>query len=55
MVTILQEIGNIKDDNALFVFHKKIPQYLLPELTERGFKTSILEIAEGNVNLLIYK
>ena len=55
MVTILQEIGNITDDKALFVHHKKIPQYLLPELTERGFKSSILEIEEGNVKLLIYK
>lgn len=55
MVTILQEIGNINDDNALFVFHKKTPQYLLPELAERGFKTSIHEIEEGKVNLIIYK
>lgn len=55
MVTILQEIGNINDNNALFVQHKKIPQYLLPELSERGFKASILEIEEGNVKLLIYK
>lgn len=55
MVTILQEIGNITDEKALFVHHMKIPQYLLPELTERGFNTSILEIEEGNIKLLISK
>lgn len=55
MVTILQEISNITDDKALLVHHKKTPQYLLPELSERGFNASILDIEEGNVKLLISK
>lgn len=55
MVTILEEIENLGPDNALFVHHKKIPQYLLPELNERGFKMSIYEIEEGNVQLIIHR
>lgn len=55
MVTILNELENLTDQQALFVHHKKIPQYLLPELEERHFKTWIAEIEEGNVKLLIHK
>lgn len=55
MVTILQELEDLQSDNALFVQHKKIPQYLLPELTARGCKTVIYVIEEGNVQLLIHK
>lgn len=55
MVTILKELENLTENQALFVHHKKIPQYLLPELAERHFKTWITEIEEGNVKLLIYK
>lgn len=55
MVKILKELEILPAGNALFVQHKKIPQYLLPELAEKGFDWSIKEIAEGNVQLLIYK
>jgi len=55
MVTILNELENLTEKQALFVHHKKVPQYLLPELEERNFKTWIAEIGEGNVKLLIHK
>lgn len=55
MVTILNELESLPQGHALFVHHKKVPQYLLPELAERHFKTLITEIEEGNVKLLIYK
>lgn len=55
MVTILKELEVLKENEALYVNHKKIPQYLLPELAERGFRTWIAEIDEYNVKLLIYK
>ncbi|MCK5776391.1 MAG: DUF2249 domain-containing protein, partial [Bacteroidales bacterium] len=32
MVTILEEVENITESNALFVHHMKLPQYLIPEL-----------------------
>lgn len=54
MITILNEIEALQKDEALYVHHKKIPQYLLPELKERNVTTLISEIEEGNVKLLIH-
>jgi len=55
MVTILGELEELPDDYALYVHHKKIPQYLLPELKDRGFKSIAAEIDEGNVKMLIHR
>ena len=55
MVTILKELEELKENGALYVHHKKVPQYLLPELAERNFKTWIAEVNENNVKLLIHK
>lgn len=55
MVTILKELEELKENGALYVHHKKVPQYLLPELAERNFKTWIAEVDENNVKLLIHK
>ena len=55
MLTILDALGKLPADTALFVYHKRIPVFLLPELAERKFDYRIKEISEGNVNLLIFK
>lgn len=55
MVTILRELEELKEIGALYVHHKKVPQYLLPELAERNFKTWIAEMDDHNVKLLIHK
>jgi len=55
MVTVLNELEDLPEGHALYVHHKKTPQYLLPELEERKFKTWIAEIAEGNVKILIHR
>ncbi len=55
MITILRELEELKENEALYVHHKKVPQYLLPELAERNFKTWIAEVDEYNVKLLIHK
>lgn len=55
MVTILDEVADLKENEALFVHHKKVPQYLLPELEERNCHTLIAEIEEGNIKLFIHK
>lgn len=55
MVTILRELEHLPKDILLYVDHKKVPEFLLPELQERGYKWMIEEIEEGNVKLLIYK
>ncbi|MBS1730912.1 MAG: DUF2249 domain-containing protein [Bacteroidetes bacterium] len=55
MHTILDALESLPDDKALFVYHKRIPVFLLPELEDRGFHFRIKEINEGSVHLLIYK
>jgi len=55
MVTILEEIEKIKEDSALYVHHKKLPQYLIPEMENRGFTFVSNEIDENNIKLIIYK
>ena len=55
MVTILQHLEKLPVDFALFVHHKKIPVYLLPELNERGFSYLLHEVADQKVDMLIYK
>lgn len=55
MITILKELEEMNENEALYVHHKKTPQYLLPELAERNFKTWIAEVDDQNVKLLILK
>lgn len=55
MSTILNTLATINDNKLLYVHHKKVPQFLFPELAERGYKWYIHEIEEGDVKLLIYK
>jgi len=55
MVTILKEIETLKDGQALYVDHKKIPQFLLPELEQRNFDILYKEIDCNHTVLLIYK
>lgn len=55
MHTILTELEKLPADTALYVNHKRIPVFLLPELTEMKFEYRIKEIADGDVRLLIYK
>lgn len=55
MVAILDSLGQLAGEDALFVYHKRIPVYLLPELPERGFDYRVKEISDGEVHLLIFK
>lgn len=55
MTTILGELETLPEGFALFVNHKKVPQYLLPELTSRKFQSWVAEIAEGDVKMLIHR
>ena len=55
MVTILEEIENVAEGNALYVHHKKLPQYLIPELEERKFCWVSKEIDDSNLKLIIFK
>lgn len=55
MHTILGEIEKLPADAALYVYHKRIPVFLLPELEDLGFDYRIKEVSEGQVRLLIFK
>lgn len=55
MITILDSLEQITEGNALLVYHKRIPVYLLPELLDRDFEYRIKEINDGEVHLLIFK
>ena len=54
MITILAALDNLPMGNALLVFHKRIPVFLLPELVERNFEYRIKEISGTEVQLLIF-
>ena len=55
MVQILKEIETLKNGQALFVDHKKIPQFLLPELEVRNYDILYKELDYNHTILLIYK
>lgn len=55
MHTILETLNTLPNDKALFVYHKRIPVFLLPELEDQQFSYRIKEISDGEVHLLIYK
>lgn len=55
MLTILEKVGTLAENHALFVHHKRIPVYLLPELEERGFSYAFKTEDENNVKMLIFR
>jgi hypothetical protein len=55
MHTILKALTTLQADKALFVYHKRIPVFLLPELEEQHFSYRIKEISDAEVHLLIFK
>lgn len=55
MMTILESLNKLEAGKALFVQHKRIPVFLLPELADRGLDYRINEEREGDVQLLIFK
>lgn len=55
MVSILESLDQLHENEALFVFHRKVPQFLLPELKDRNFTLWISEVQENQVQLLVFK
>lgn len=55
IIRILAVLDSLPDGKALFVYHKKLPVFLLPELAERKFDYRVNEIAPGEVHLLIFR
>lgn len=54
MVAILKQTPLLQKDHALFVYHKKVPVYLLPELDKQNLAYVFKTIAPGDIHLLIY-
>lgn len=54
-MTILEELKKLPDDFALYVFHKRIPIYLLEDLSEMTFEVHIWSVAEKDVRMLLFK
>jgi len=55
MQTILERIEQLPEGQALFVHHKRIPQFLLPELKKRNFSYVSKEINPDYTYLIVYK
>lgn len=55
MVAILEALDALPEDMALFVYHKRVPVYLLPELRQRKFDYRVKEVGAGAVHLLIFR
>ncbi len=55
MQTILENLESLKDRHALLVHHKRIPQFLIPELRKRGYTYVTKEINPDYTYLIIYK
>lgn len=55
MLSILEALDKLPEDKALYVVHKRIPVFLLPELSERKFDYRINEVGDGEVYLLIFR
>ncbi len=55
MMTILDNLETLPDDQALFVNHKKVPVFLLTELKDRAYEYRIKDVQEGEVYLIIFK
>ncbi|NBC83950.1 MAG: DUF2249 domain-containing protein [Bacteroidetes bacterium] len=55
MMNILEALEALSEDKALFVFHKRIPLFLLPELQQKQFDYRINEVSEDEVQVIIFK
>lgn len=54
MLTILDNLDKLPVGYALFVYHKRVPIFLIPELRERNFDYCIKEVSDTEVHLLIF-
>ncbi len=55
MVVTLEALEKLNEGEALYVHHKRLPRYLLPELENRGYKLVNKPIDENNLKLIIFK
>ena len=51
----MEAIETLPAQKALYVYHKRIPVFLLPELVDKGISYRIKEIDANEVHLLLFK
>lgn len=55
MLLIIENLDRLPSDGILYVYHKKVPIFLLPELDKRGMVFLFNHKSATEVDLLIYK
>lgn len=55
MVTILEKLETLPENHVLLVNHKKVPQFLLPELKSRNYQWMYKEIEVGHLLFIVFK
>jgi uncharacterized protein (DUF2249 family) len=55
MLLILENIDKLPSGGALYVYHKKVPVLLLPELEKQGMAFSLYHRSAAAVDMLIYR
>lgn len=54
-MTILESLKTLGARQALYVYHKRIPLYLLEDLAEMSFEVHLCALEETDVRMLLYK
>jgi uncharacterized protein (DUF2249 family) len=55
MQMILHALGKLPAGHALLVYHKRIPVYLLEELSDKAYNVLVYTAADTDIRLLIYQ
>ena len=55
MMAIMESLEHLPENHALYIYHKRIPVFLLPELVQRNFEYRINELNEGHVHLIVFR
>jgi TusA-related sulfurtransferase/predicted HTH domain antitoxin len=55
MMTILENLETLQPEEALFVEHKRVPQFLLPELEKKNYLWTTKKINDSHTQMIIYK
>ena len=55
MIQILVQLENLNADELLYIYHKKVPVYLLSELNRKGLMFLLNRKSADELDMLIYK
>lgn len=55
MQTILACLAGLPNGHALYVYHKRIPVYLLEDLSDKEFEVHICQLSDTDVRMLLFK